>query len=87
MIQKFRDYMENYELTRATRLLQDFCASRGVELVLYAAIDAVLEREKDSEKLAAYQTARTVLMNIAVPMAPAATVFIGRFISRLRNET
>ncbi|MFN8358818.1 MAG: isoleucine--tRNA ligase [Candidatus Kapaibacterium sp.] len=87
VIQKFRDYMENYELTRAMRLLQDFARLEVSNWYVRRNRRRFWKGEKDSEKLAAYQTLRTVLMNIAALMAPAAPFLSEDLFLRLRNET
>lgn len=86
VIQKFRDYMESYELTRAMRLLQDFARLEVSNWYVRRNRRRFWKGEKDSEKLAAYQTLRTVLMNIAALMAPAAPFLSEDLFLRLRNE-
>ncbi|MBK9248723.1 MAG: isoleucine--tRNA ligase [Ignavibacteria bacterium] len=86
VIQKFRDYMESYELTRAMRLLQDFARLEVSNWYVRRNRRRFWKGEKDSEKLAAYQTLRTVLMNIAAMMAPAAPFLSEDLFLRLRNE-
>ncbi len=86
VIKQYTEYMEAYELTRAARLLQDFARNEVSNWYVRRNRRRFWKGEKDSEKLAAYQTLRTVLMNIVVLMAPAAPFLSEDLFRRLRTE-
>jgi isoleucyl-tRNA synthetase len=86
IVSEYRNYMDDYELTKAHRAIQDF--------VIYELSNWYIRRnrrrfwkgENDKDKIAAYQTLRTVLINVLSIMSPAAPFLSENLFSRLRND-
>lgn len=86
LIQDFQNYMEDYELTKAHREIQDF--------VIYELSNWYIRRnrrrfwkgENDTEKIAAYQTLYFVLKHIAILMSSLAPFFSEELFLKLRRK-
>jgi isoleucyl-tRNA synthetase len=86
IVSEYRNYMDDYELTKAHRAIQDF--------VIYELSNWYIRRnrrrfwkgENDKDKIAAYQTLRTVLITVLSIMSPAAPFLSENLFSRLRND-
>ncbi|MCX6153614.1 MAG: isoleucine--tRNA ligase [Candidatus Kapabacteria bacterium] len=84
IIQQYRLMMEEYELTKAHRIIQEF--------VIYELSNWYIRRnrrrfwkgDKDADKISAYQTLHWALINILAIMAPAAPFLSEDLYQRLR---
>lgn len=85
-LKHFRTLMDDYEVTRAMRLVQDFAIGDVSNWYVRRNRRRFWKGEIDAEKTAAYQTLRDVLMGILAMMSPVAP-FLSEFLfQRLRAE-
>jgi isoleucyl-tRNA synthetase len=86
LIKNYRDLMEEYELTKAPRAVQDFVINELSNWYIRRNRRRFWKGEKDNEKIAAYQTLKTVLLNVLQLMAPQAPFISEDLYQRLRTE-
>ncbi len=85
VLQQYREAMEEYELTRAVRLVQEFVLEEVSNWYVRRNRRRFWKGEHDREKLAAYQTLYTVLRGILLMMAPFAPFLAEALYWRLRR--
>jgi isoleucyl-tRNA synthetase len=78
--------MEEYELTKAHRAIQDFTINELSNWYIRRNRRRFWKGENDDEKIAAYQTLIFVLKNITVLMSSLAPFFSEELFQRLRND-
>jgi isoleucyl-tRNA synthetase len=78
--------MEEYELTKAPRAVQDFAINELSNWYIRRNRRRFWKGEKDNEKIAAYQTLKEVMVKILQMMAPQAPFLSEDLYLRLRNE-
>lgn len=87
IIREYNEFMDDYELTKANRIIQNF--------VIYELSNWYIRRNRrrfwkgefDKDKIAAYQTLTTVLKSIVALMAPTAPFLAEDLFQRLRTES
>jgi isoleucyl-tRNA synthetase len=72
IIIEYKRQMDNYDLTKALRVIQDFTINELSNWYIRRNRRRFWKGEKDKEKMAAYQTLHEVLVRIAELIAPAA---------------
>ena len=82
----FGIYMDNYDLTRALRVIQDFTINELSNWYIRRNRRRFWKGDKDSEKIAAYQTLHEVLIRISELMASAAPFLSENLYQKLRSE-
>jgi isoleucyl-tRNA synthetase len=88
MTSTLREYlllMDAYEITKAMRLVQDFTRYDVSNWYVRRNRRRFWKGEKDADKIAAYQTLKTVLTTIAQMMAPCAPFLAEAIFLRLDN--
>ncbi|MCX7880833.1 MAG: isoleucine--tRNA ligase [Ignavibacteria bacterium] len=85
LIRNYRKYMDEYELTRAFRIVQAFVIDELSNWYIRRNRRRFWKGENDTEKLSAYQTLHFVLLNIVALMAPAAPFLSEVLFQRLRR--
>ncbi|MCS7170035.1 MAG: DUF5915 domain-containing protein, partial [Candidatus Kapabacteria bacterium] len=86
VLQQYREAMDDYELTRAVRLVQDFVLEDVSNWYVRRNRRRFWKGEQDQEKLAAYQTLYAVLRGILPMMAPVAPFLAEALYQRLRRD-
>jgi len=86
LIKDFSNYMEEYELTKAHREIQSFVIDELSNWYIRRNRRRFWKGENDSDKIAAYQTLKEVLLNITYMMAPNAPFLADYLYTRLRTE-
>ncbi|MFP4529049.1 MAG: isoleucine--tRNA ligase [Candidatus Kapaibacterium sp.] len=86
VIRDFTKLMDAYELTRAHREVQNFAINELSNWYIRRNRRRFWKGEKDSEKIAAYQTLREVLMTIISLMSSAAPFLSETLYQRLRLD-
>ncbi len=86
LIKKFTRLMDEYELTRAHRAIQNFAINELSNWYIRRNRRRFWKGEKDNDKIAAYQTLREVLINILKLMAPTAPFLSETLYRRLKSE-
>jgi isoleucyl-tRNA synthetase len=87
VLQQYREAMEEYELTRAVRLVQEFVVEEVSNWYVRRNRRRFWKGSWDTEKLAAYQTLYTVLRGVVLMMAPAAPFLAEVLYQRLRRPS
>jgi isoleucyl-tRNA synthetase len=87
LVKEYREYMEDYELTKAQRAIQSFTIYELSNWYIRRNRRRFWKGENDNEKIAAYQTLRTVLMKLITLMAPTAPYLSESLFQRLRLES
>lgn len=82
---QYREAMEEYELTRAVRLVQEFVVEEVSNWYVRRNRRRFWKGEQDREKLAAYQTLYSVLRGILLMIAPVAPFIAEVLYWRLRR--
>jgi len=85
-LKQYHQYMESYDVFRACRLIQEFMINDVSNWYVRRNRRRFWKGEKDSDKIAAYQTLRNVLIDILSMMAPAAPFLPEVLYRRLRTE-
>ena len=70
IISEYRAWMEQFDVFRATRLIQDFVRDEVSNWFVRRNRRRFWKGEKDNDKIAAYQTLHTVLLEICAMTAP-----------------
>lgn len=86
LLKDYKSEMEKYELTKAHRAIQNFAIYELSNWYIRRNRRRFWKGEKDSDKIAAYQTLKEILINILAMMAPAAPFLAESLYLRLRNE-
>lgn len=86
LIRDFRNNMDQFELTRAFRLIQAFVIDELSNWYIRRNRRRFWKGENDEEKLSAYQTLHYVLLNVVTLMAPAAPFLSEILYQRLRRN-
>jgi isoleucyl-tRNA synthetase len=86
LIKNFRNLMDEYELTKAHRAIQDFTVNELSNWYIRRNRRRFWKGENDDEKIAAYQTLYFVLKNITVLMSSLAPFFSEELFQRLKND-
>jgi isoleucyl-tRNA synthetase len=86
LVKNYRQFMEEYELTKAPRAVQDFAINELSNWYIRRNRRRFWKGEKDNEKIAAYQTLKEVMVKILQMMAPQAPFLSEDLYLRLRNE-
>jgi isoleucyl-tRNA synthetase len=84
VVSEYRKYMEEYELTKAHRVIQDFAINELSNWYIRRNRRRFWKGDKDKEKIAAYQTLRQVLLKLISLMAPAAPFLAEDLYQKLR---
>lgn len=87
VITRFREYMEEFELTKAHRLIQSFVIDELSNWYIRRNRRRFWKGENDRDKLLAYQTLHNTLLTISALMASAAPFFSEILYLRLRRST
>lgn len=86
VIAEFKSLMNDYELTKAHRLIQEFSINELSNWYIRRNRRRFWKGENDDEKIAAYQTLREVLLGVVSMMAPNAP-FLAEFLyQKLRSK-
>ena len=85
LIAEYRKLMDEYELTKAHRAIQNFVINELSNWYIRRNRRRFWKGENDKDKLAAYQTLRNVLMDVVSMMAPAAPFLAETLYLRLRT--
>ncbi|HRP02464.1 MAG TPA: isoleucine--tRNA ligase [Candidatus Kapabacteria bacterium] len=86
LIKTYTELMDTYELTKAPRAIQDFAINELSNWYIRRNRRRFWKGEKDSDKIAAYQTLREVTINILKMIAPIAPFISEDFYQRLKNN-
>lgn len=86
LIASYTQYMEDYDLTKAFRLIQDFTINELSNWYIRRNRRRFWKGEKDKDKIAAYQTLREVLLNLLCIMSPAAPFLSEDLYLKLKSE-
>lgn len=86
LIKNYRQFMEEYELTKAPRAVQDFAINELSNWYIRRNRRRFWKGEKDSEKIAAYQTLKDVLVKVIQMMSPQAPFLSEDLFQRLRTK-
>ncbi len=86
LIANYTQFMEEYELTKAPRAIQEFVINELSNWYIRRNRRRFWKGDKDSEKIAAYQTLKEVYVKVLQLMAPQAPFLSEDLYSRLRNE-
>ena len=86
IITDYKKYMDEYELTRAHRAIQNFVINELSNWYIRRNRRRFWKGEKDNDKIAAYQTLREVLIHVIAIMAPAAPFLSEDLYQRLRSK-
>lgn len=87
LVKNYRQFMEEYELTKAPRAIQEFAINELSNWYIRRNRRRFWKGEKDNEKIAAYQTLKEVLIKVLQLMAPQAPFLSEDLFSRLRSES
>lgn len=87
MIKDFTDYMNNYDLTKALRVIQDFTIYELSNWYIRRNRRRFWKGDKDREKMAAYQTLHEILVRIAELMSPAAPFLSENLYQKLKHDS
>ena len=86
VLKDYTKYMDEYELTKATRLIQSFTIYELSNWYIRRNRRRFWKGEKDSDKIAAYQTLKEVLVKLVSMVAPTAPFLSDNLYQRLRTE-
>lgn len=86
LIKNYRELMEEYELTKAPRAVQNFVINELSNWYIRRNRRRFWKGEKDNEKLSAYQTLKTILVNVLQLMAPQAPFISEDLYQRLKTK-
>ena len=86
LINDYTKQMNEYDLTKATRLVQKFVINELSNWYIRRNRRRFWKGEKDNDKIAAYQTLREVLIQVSALMAPVAPFLSEELYQRLRNK-
>ncbi|MDO5104644.1 isoleucine--tRNA ligase [Capnocytophaga sp.] len=87
LIQKVDEAYETYEPTRATRLISDFVQENLSNWYVRLCRRRFWKGEYEADKISAYQTLYTCLLNVAKLMAPVAPFYAERLYKDLTAKT
>jgi len=83
----YKEQMDEYELTKAHRAIQTFAINELSNWYIRRNRRRFWKGEKDSDKIAAYQTLREVLMKLVSMMSPLAPFLAESLFQRLRLDS
>ncbi len=86
LIKDYTRLMDEYELTKAHRAIQNFAIYELSNWYIRRNRRRFWKGDKDKDKIAAYQTLREVLINVLVLMSAAAPFLSETLYQRLKNE-
>jgi isoleucyl-tRNA synthetase len=86
-LREYLRLMDEYEITRAMRLVQEFNINDVSNWYVRRNRRRFWKGEKDSDKVAAYQTLQTVLQTLSCMMAPLAPFLAETLYQRLKGAT
>lgn len=86
LINEYLRFMEDFELTKAHRAIQEFVINELSNWYIRRNRRRFWKGEKDKDKIAAYQTLRYVLVNVLNIMAPCAPFLSEALYQNLRND-
>ena len=86
LLREYTELMDTYELTKAHRVIQSFVVDELSNWYIRRNRRRFWKGEKDSDKIAAYQTLRTVLIEVLKLMSPAAPFLSEDLYQRLKND-
>lgn len=86
VIGNFTSFMEEYELTKAHREIQEFVVNELSNWYIRRNRRRFWKGENDKDKIAAYQTLREVLLNVTYMMASNAPFLSDYLYNRLKGE-
>ncbi len=86
LAKNFIEFMDEYEVTKAMRSVQEFTINELSNWYIRRNRRRFWKGEKDDEKIAAYQTLKQVLKIVASVMAPAAPFLSEDIYLKLRTE-
>lgn len=86
LVKEFIILMDNYEMTKAPRALQSFVIDELSNWYIRRNRRRFWKGEKDSDKIAAYQTLREVLITVSKLMSPIAPFISDYLYLRLRSD-
>jgi isoleucyl-tRNA synthetase len=86
LLGEYKKYMDDYELTKAHRSIQNFVINELSNWYIRRNRRRFWKGDNDSDKIAAYQTLRSVLVSTLAMMAPAAPFLSEDLYQRLRRE-
>ncbi|MFP4543610.1 MAG: isoleucine--tRNA ligase [Candidatus Kapaibacterium sp.] len=86
LTKEYKEQMNNYELTKAHRIIQSFAINELSNWYIRRNRRRFWKGEKDSDKIAAYQTLREVLITISLLISSAAPFLSEILYGRLRSE-
>jgi isoleucyl-tRNA synthetase len=84
-LREYMAFMDEYEITKAMRLVQDFTRYDVSNWYVRRNRRRFWKGEKDTDKIAAYQTLKTVLTTVAQMMAPCAPFLAETIFLRVSN--
>lgn len=87
ILKYYKEQMDEYELTKAHRAIQTFAINELSNWYIRRNRRRFWKGEKDSDKIAAYQTLREVLMKLVSIMSPLAPFLAESLFQRLRLES
>jgi len=87
VMKNYLDFMDSYELTKATRMVQSFVIDDVSNWYVRRNRRRFWKGITDSEKLAAYQTLREVLHSVVTMIAPFTPFLAENLFQRLRVNT
>jgi len=85
LIRNYIKYMEDFDLTRAFRMVQSFVIDELSNWYIRRNRRRFWKGENDKDKLSAYQTLHYVLLNVSILMAPAAPFLSEVLYQRIRR--
>jgi isoleucyl-tRNA synthetase len=83
---EYHEHMEAYDVTKALRAVQEFSIDELSNWYIRRNRRRFWKGENDSDKIAAYQTLRSVMLDILEMMAPTAPFLAEDLFQRLRDE-
>ncbi len=86
-LREYQELMDDLEVTRATRLVQEFVINDVSNWYVRRNRRRFWKGEHDSEKLAAYQTLRETLLGVLQMTAPVSPFLSEYLFQRLRNNS
>lgn len=86
LLSEYRSYMEDYELTKAHRAIQSFTIYELSNWYVRRNRRRFWKGENDTDKLAAYQTLRYVIMNLLTMIAPTAPFLAEYLYQRIKAD-
>lgn len=86
LLKEYTEYLDDYELTKAFRAVQNFAIYELSNWYIRRNRRRFWKGDKDKEKIAAYQTLREVLMDVLAMIAPLAPFISEDLYQRLKTD-